>query len=196
MSLNTKMANIVVITGGIGSGKSMVSRILRVMGYDVYDCDSRAKAIMDSDSEIKRVISEEICSDAVVGGVINRLRLAEVVFADGALLLRLNEAVHFAVKKDIMQWAEHRSPAFVETAIMYQSGLDRVANEVWGVTAPRELRIARVMTRSGLSEEAVKRRISVQEAYIPQQIHSSVSEVINDDSVALLPQIELLLSQL
>lgn len=188
--------NIIVITGGIGSGKSMVSRILRVIGYDVYDCDSRAKAIMGADSEIKRVISDDICADAVVDGSINRQRLAEVVFANESLLERLNKVVHSAVRKDIAKWAELHSPAFVETAIMYQSGLDRMASQVWEVTAPKYLRIERVMLRSNLTREAVEQRISVQDSFIPESKHHSVVEVINDGTVALLPQVEQLLNQL
>lgn len=190
------MSKIVVISGGIGSGKSMLCSILRAMGYEVYDCDSRAKSIMDSDAGIKRVIAEQICPDAVVDGVINRQRLAEVVFTDEELLNILNEAVHTAVKYDIMQWAEKRNPAFVETAIMYQSGLDRVASQVWEVTAPREVRIDRVMLRSGLSREAVEQRMAVQDGYIPEHIHPVVYPVVNDGEAALLPQVEALINQL
>lgn len=190
------MSRIVIISGGIGSGKSMVSSILRTLGYEVYDCDSRAKQIMDSDTEIKRVISQEICNDAVVDGVINRQRLAEVVFADNQLLELLNNAVHSAVRADILSWAESRELVFVETAIMYQSGLDSLASQVWEVTVPRELRIERVMKRNGLSRDAVEQRIAIQDAYTPDRRHPSVKEVINDDVVALLPQVEKLVNQL
>ena len=190
------MSSIVIISGGIGSGKSVVSSILRTMGYEVYDCDSRAKQIMDSDAEIKRVISQEICNDAVVDGVINRQRLAEVVFADNQLLELLNNAVHSAVRADILSWAEGRELAFVETAIMYQSGLDRMASQVWEVLAPKELRIERVIKRNGLSRDAVEQRIAIQDAYSPEHRHPSVKEVVNDDCMALLPQVEKLVNQL
>ena len=190
------MPNIIVVTGGIGSGKSVVCRILRAMGYAVYDCDSRAKAIMDSDSEIKRIISEEICRDAVSDGVINRQRLAEVIFSDEKMLNKLNAIVHSAVKRDIMLWAENHNPAFVETAIMYQSGLDCVASQVWEVKAPCELRIERVMRRSGLSRREVEQRIAAQDSYEPEHRHLSVFEIINDDVEALLPQIEKLINRL
>lgn len=78
---------ITAITGGIGSGKSVVSEMLRTMGYPVYDCDSRAKVIMDGDEEIKQAIATQICGDAIdADGNIDRKRLGAVVFADAILL--------------------------------------------------------------------------------------------------------------
>ncbi|MDE6436166.1 MAG: dephospho-CoA kinase, partial [Muribaculaceae bacterium] len=89
---------LIAITGGIGSGKSVVSRVLRAMGYPVYDCDSQAKAIMDADAEIHRRLCSEIDAAVVTDGVIDRKRLAEIVFNDKAKLAVLNAIVHSAVK--------------------------------------------------------------------------------------------------
>lgn len=188
------MKRIVAITGGIGSGKSMVSRMLEAMGYEVYDCDSRAKLLMDSSEDIKRVIADQICRDAILAdGSIDRVRLADEVFADCSLLDKLNQAVHTAVKEDIARWCEHRTVAFVETAILYQSGLDKMVTEVWTVIAPRELRIERVARRNGMSRERIESRIDAQDGFEVVDPHPVQKSIINDGVMALLPQVESLL---
>ena len=78
------------VTGGIGGGKSVVSRFLRILGYSVYDSDEQAKALMARSSCIQAQLSAEFGADIYVGGVLNRTRLAEWVFADKAALQRLN----------------------------------------------------------------------------------------------------------
>lgn len=187
---------LIAVAGGIGSGKSVVCRMLSAMGYDVYDCDSRAKSIMDHDERIKRVISEEICKEALADGVIDRKRLADAVFADERLLAKLNETVHSAVREDIALWSEHRDTAFVETAILYQSGLDAMVSQVWNVTAPETVRVERVMARNGCDMVSVRQRIRVQDGYVPDRIHPEVFEIVNDGISPLLPRIEELLSLL
>lgn len=193
---------LIAITGGIGSGKSVVSKILRVLGYTVYDCDSRARFLMDGDPVIKRRIAAEVSAEAIVGDSIDRQRLAAAVFADEALLERLNTIVHGAVRDDLKAYCaaasvgDSRSPIFVETAILYQSGLDRMVDTVWEVTAPRDLRIERVITRSGLTAAQVEARITSQESYRPQSLHPRVNLIVNDGFTPLLPQLESLLSTL
>ena len=129
------MKTLTAITGGIGSGKSVVSRVLRILGYPVYDCDSAAKSLMDADEEIKRRLIDEIDSLAVVDGVIDRRRIAEVVFADAEKLAALNAIVHAAVREDIASWvfSQDSDRLFVETAILYESGLNRMVDAEWRV---------------------------------------------------------------
>ena len=148
------MPKVICISGGIGSGKSVVSRMLRAMGYPVYDTDTEAKRIMDEDTRIIQAISEQITPECITDGAIHRPTLASVVFSDPEKLAVLNTIVHSAVRADLAEWiAAHASEdkIFVETAILYQSGLDRMVDEVWEVTAPEEVRIARGMTRDGRS---------------------------------------------
>ena len=117
---------LIAVTGGIGAGKSVVCRVLRAMGYPVFDCDSEAKALMDADCDIKRRIAIEIDESAVCGGSIDRRRLAEIVFADAEKLEILNSIVHGAVRQRIAEWAQTLAGRllFVETAILFQSGLN------------------------------------------------------------------------
>ncbi|MCM1139833.1 MAG: dephospho-CoA kinase [Muribaculum sp.] len=192
------MRYLIAITGGIGSGKSVVSKILTSMGYCVYDCDKRAKSLMDASDEIKARISSEVLGDCVVDGMIDRQRLAEKVFKDEQALTRLNEIVHSAVRNDLIDWSSNNTSKiqFVETAIPYQSGLEKIVDKIWEVDAPLNLRIERVMCRNSMTREAVLSRITSQNNFIPRELHSDIVHIVNDGDIPLLPQIEALLSRL
>ncbi len=186
--------SLIAVTGGIGSGKSMVCAMLRAMGYEVYDSDSRAKMLMDKSQRIKHEISDRISSDVVLSdGTIDRRRLSEIVFSDDEKLNILNGIVHSAVRDDLRIWAEQRRVAFVETAILYQSGLDAMVDEVWSVEAPKQIRIERVMKRNSFSSTEVESRIEAQEKFMPATVHPSVHILVNDGFIAVLPQVEMLL---
>ena len=195
-NISSKTAKLIAISGGIGSGKSIVCRVLKALGYTVYDCDSEAKAIMDADASIKSMIAERIAPRAInPDGSINRPVLAAEVFASPHKLQALNSAVHGAVRADIARRAAE-CPAgimFVETAILYPSGLDSMVDTVWEVTAPTPLRVRRVMKRNAFTENQVLDRIAVQDSYNPEHPHPSVHRLTNDDTTPLLPQIEALL---
>lgn len=187
---------LIAIVGGIGSGKSVVSRIVSVMGYEVYDCDTRAKRLMDSSDDIKGRIRCEIHPGCVADGKIDRKHLAEIVFADEEALRRLNTIVHSAVREDLRCWVEQcgeNNTVFVETAILYQSGLDKMVDAVWEIDAPLDLRIERVMARNSVSREEVLARISSQDSFVPTALHPSVTHIVNDNDQPILPQIERLL---
>lgn len=187
--------HVTAIAGGIGSGKSVVSRALRAMGYEVYDCDSRAKALMDSDCEIHAALCRDIHPRSVTGGVIDRPLLSRIVFSDAEKLIALNRIVHAAVRTDFAAWCEeHGDEArlFVETAILTESRLHHQVDDVWEVTAPEALRIRRVMARNGLSAEAVKARVDSQRP-LPRSLAIPVHRIINDGLHPLLPQLEALL---
>lgn len=190
------MTKLVAIVGGIGSGKSVVARMVAAMGYDVYDCDSRAKALMDTDDSIKRRIADEVCAEAIVGSEIDRRRLSAVVFNDLLKLERLNSIVHESVRSDIRAWisSNRGGMAFVETAILYQSSLDKMVDEVWEVTAPEEERVRRVMLRNGMTAEEVRSRIKAQDDYVAERRHERVFAVVNDGATAVLPRVLELLS--
>ncbi len=189
---------LIAITGGIGAGKSVVSRILRQMGYPVYDSDSQAKKLMDADCEIKRRLAAEISAAVVCEGEIQRAVLAEMVFNDSAKLAILNDIVHTSVKADIQEYfkIQESKIVFVETAILYQSGLNREVDAEWRVTAPLETRIERVELRNGLSRKQVCERIASQENHIVEdEIKPPVSMIENDGLQALVPQINKLLAE-
>lgn len=188
---------IIAITGGIGSGKSVVSRILRILGHAVYDCDSQAKRLMDGSDYIKSRITQEIDRRSVDDlGNINRQRLSSVVFSDKDALMRLNAIVHGAVRQDLLEWVNRQTAkrrVWVETAILYESGLDKIVDKVWYVEAPLETRIKRVMLRNSVTRAQVEARIASQPA-VSDHNHPDVSLIVNDGSSSLLQRIEGLLS--
>lgn len=182
---------LIAITGGIGSGKSIISDILRAMGHKVYDCDTRAKALMDTDESIKNDLIDLISIDAVRNDrTIDRKLLSEIVFNDPDALSRLNSIVHKAVRADLRRWRDTSSDktVWVETAILYASRLDREVDEVWEVTAPTELRVQRVMKRNSMSREQVLARISSQST-TAAQLHPLTKAIVNDGVEPVLPQI-------
>ncbi|MDE5594782.1 MAG: dephospho-CoA kinase [Muribaculaceae bacterium] len=188
-----KHAKLTAITGGIGAGKSVVSKILRTMGYPVFDCDSEAKHLMDSSPEIKAALIEKISPEAVDGrGNINRSHIAQIVFSDSKKLEQLNTIVHTAVRNEIERWRKNNSDnkvqLFVETAILYQSQLDKAVDDVWEVVAPDEVRILRVMDRNHCSRQDVISRIEAQ-SFVPDVPHNSIKTITNDDFTPVLPQI-------
>lgn len=186
---------LIALSGGIGAGKSVVSRMLRAMGYEVYDCDLNARRIIDSDVAIIESIAREVCEEAVIEGRIDRRRLAECVFADADALARLNAITHRAVLDDISAWAESQAGkgiVFVETAILTESGLDRMVDQAWVVTAPEEVRIERVMKRNGMSRGEVEARIRNQSDRLPKGI--LIHTIFNDGSESLIARINELLT--
>lgn len=191
------MAEVIAINGGIGSGKSLISNILRNMGYNVYDCDSNAKKIMDNSQIIKDYIKTNISADAIYNNQINRLILARVVFNNNTLLNKLNSIVHSEVKDDILYWINKYNPGtklFIETAILYQSGIDKLVDKVWEIYAPEETRIQRVIRRNNASRDEIISRINVQKRNLNQRSHQNTHHIINDDEQAILPQIIKLLN--
>ena len=179
----------IAIIGGIGSGKSVVSRLLSLMGYPVYDCDSNAKRLMDESEDIHRGLVDIFGPPAVTPEGINRAYIASIAFKDAEKLSKLNSLVHPAVLHDFDRWAQQNGEiVFVETAILSESGMSKSVDAVWSVEAPLECRVERVMVRNAMSREDVMQRISSQATTIPDEI-TSVTHLINDDSHALIPQI-------
>ena len=152
------------ITGGIGSGKSVVSRILRCNGYKVYDCDSEAKRIMVDDPGVKKHL-REIAGEYVynASGFINRKYLADLIFANRELLNKVNGVVHAAVRKDFERFrAENKGIVFIESAILVTGKLTGYCEKIWLIEAPLTIRIERIMTRDHLSREEIMKRIETQ----------------------------------
>jgi len=188
---------ITAITGGIGAGKSVVSRILAAMGYEVYDSDREARRLMDADPGIHAALCRDIDPRAVVGGRIDRALIASIVFADPAALARLNAIVHARVADDFRRRAAaSRAPRiFIETAILDTCPpLHPLVDEIWEVTAPDRVRIARVRRRSGLTDAQILARIRSQQTP-PAPALSAVPRrrISNTPADALLPQIHSLL---
>ncbi len=184
------------IPGGFGAGKSFVSRILAAMGYEVYDSDSRAKSLMNRSADIRRQLVESFGGGVVDSqGNIDRKSLASIVFTDAEALKRLNSIVHGAVLRDIEEWLSQSDGdrLFVETAILYQSGMNKMVDDVWEVTAPEPVRIARIVARNGITAEEAMARIDSQRITIDHP-HPLTYVIDNSADRPLLPQIHELLT--
>lgn len=188
---------IVGITGGIGSGKSVVSRLLNMLGYSVYDSDSKAKRLNDTDEEVKRALTLAFGSDLYENGLLNRPKLASLIFQSDSNRQLVNAIIHPAVKRDFLRWAEAQNSdiVFLEAAILYESGFDAFMNKVVAVAAPEQVRIQRAMQRDNATEQQIVNRLRAQ---MSQDVLESKADyvVVNDGIQPLLPQIEALAVQL
>ncbi len=194
------MANkIIGITGGIGAGKSIVSRILRGRGYKVYDCDYEAKRLMNESCHLKEGLVS-ICGEGTYeeDGALDRKYLAAVIFSNHEKRAEVNRLVHASVREDFLEQAE-KTPGviFVEAAIMGSSGLAPLCAEVWNVTAPEDIRFARAMARGGISSDDLRSRIAAQEkeTELLRQSGVRIEEVDNSPSSNLLYRIDELLGR-
>ena len=191
---------LIAITGGIGSGKSVVARMLQVMGYEIYDCDSRAKALMTESDHVRRQLIQAFGEETYLpDGSLNRQHLSAVAFSDGEALNRLNAIVHPATAMDMQHWAEAQAAhgadaAFVETALLRTAGLDSLVDGVWHVTAPDEVRIDRVMARSGFTAQQVRDRMAAQA--VEDSVAPGEQVIVNDNVTPLMPQIIRLINTL
>lgn len=189
------MNHLIAITGGIGSGKSVVSTLLRVKGYTVYDCDERAKWVMSHDE----LLREQLISLFGNGtynqdGSLNKPYLAARIFGNDEALKQMNACVHPAVARDLLAQPKGHEVMFYESAILYESGFYRLAipDEVWTVSAPLELRISRAMNRDHASRDKVLNRINAQ---MKQEEKEQLADHVihNDDRHSLIEQVSLLL---
>ncbi len=150
------------VTGGIGSGKSVICRIFEVLGAPVFNADKEAGVLMENDPVVRNAIKREFGSNIYTTEGLDRKRLAAIVFSNPELLDKINGIVHPAVAMRFVKWASEMTvyPYLVkESAILFETGTYRELDHVILVTAPVEQRINRVMQRDGVDRESVERRM-------------------------------------
>ncbi|MBR1922420.1 MAG: dephospho-CoA kinase [Paludibacteraceae bacterium] len=157
------MAKLIGLTGGIGSGKTTIANLLRTHGYQVYDTDSAAKRIVLTPL-VRSQIEKLLGKDVYEADQYCTQKVAERVFTNPDLLKQLNAIVHPAVQNDLLLYSadENNGWIFVESAILYESGLNELCHYIVAVIAPKKLRIERTMTRDGKTREQVMARINTQ----------------------------------
>lgn len=140
---------LVALTGGIGSGKSTIARELRARGYAVYDTDTEAKRLIVSNPLVRSQVEYLLGSEVFDGDTYLTRLVAKQIFHHPDLRLRLNAIVHPAVAFHLRRWAQEQGerPCFVESAILFESGLDALCDRIVIVDAPEEIRIRRVLMR-------------------------------------------------
>lgn len=180
----------IVLAGGIGSGKSMVARILRLRGYGVYDCDYEARLLMENDPSLVGSLVETCGEEIYKDGRLDRKKLAKLIFSNPDLRDKINSLVHHAVRDSVRVWlASDPSNIFVETAIAAQSGLAAEAEGIWWITASFDTRMKRIRERDDRSEAEILRIMEAQsmEAQMINNLSDiPVTEIVNDHNTSLL----------
>lgn len=159
----------IAITGGIGSGKSYIARqMTELLGIPVYDSDANAKRLNEESPIIRQGLIEILGHEAYdAQGKLNKPLLASYLFASADNAARINALIHPVVKQDFLQWAESQQSQVVaiETAILKESGIDKIVDKIIRVDAPLELRLERATKRDSATKEQILARIALQQDY-------------------------------
>lgn len=182
------------LTGGIGSGKTTVARIFEVLGVPVYYADTTAKRLMNENASLRQQVIQHFGEAVYDNNELNRPLLASLVFNDPARLKILNSFVHPATIADAAAWMEVHAAggniAYVvkEAALIFESGSEKHLDQVIGVEAPYELRLARAMKRDGLTPAEVKERMDRQMDE-SEKMNRCDHVIINNEAQLLIPQV-------
>ena len=158
------MPKIVGLAGGIGSGKSKAAAYFSELGIPCYIADDRAKELMTSSMTIQQAIINKFGAESYINGNLNRPFLASIVFKDTVLLATLNAIVHPAIASDFRSWLLEQNSIYVikEAAILFENGGAKLCDQVILVTAPKEIRVQRVIDRDKCTKEDVLEKMSKQ----------------------------------
>ena len=186
---------IIGLTGGIGSGKSTIAKVFANLGVPVFDADAAAKTIMNTSPIIKAKLIANFGAEVYIKGdagmeQLNRAFLSKLVFSDPYQLELLNAIVHPITIQAALDWASTQNAPYVikEAALFFESGSVAGVQKMIGVTAPKSLRIHRVMKRDNCTKEEVEKRMSFQ---IDESLKMKLCDwvIVNDDQHLVLPQV-------
>ena len=184
------MATMIGLTGGIGSGKSVVAKIFATLGIPVFNADDEAKRIMQTSPEIKTKLIEQFGMDIYNESGLDKEKLASIVFDDPFQLQLLNAIVHPVTIQAAKAWAAKQTSPYVikEAALIFESGAADGLLKVIGVTAPLSLRTHRVMQRDGITKDQVDARMRNQ---ISDTIKMRLCDYVieNNNQQMVLPQV-------
>jgi dephospho-CoA kinase len=179
------------VTGGIGSGKSLICSVFSHLGIPVYTADDAAKILMDQDQEIRRGLTGIFGDNIYTDNRLNRLKLSGLIFDDPGLLAAVNRIVHPRVRQDFNEWcASFNEVPFIiqESAIIFESNASGLFDFIILVTAPEELRMQRVLSRPAMTREKILRIMKNQ---LPEEekVVRSHFVIHNDETTLILPHI-------
>ena len=189
------------ITGGIGSGKSVVSKLLRIMDVPVYDSDTESKRLTVQDATIRQQLIDWVGPSVyLVDGSLNKPYFASCVFSSSVNASKANAIIHPVVKRDFLEWAERQEQAghqlcAIESAILYEAKFEDVVEAVIMVSASLDTRIQRTMQRDGASYEVVMERIKRQ-MDDAEKIQKADFVVYNEEDRPLIPQLSEIIASL
>ena len=180
------------ITGGIGSGKSYVCKLLAERNIEVYDCDKAAKRLMRESAELKSQLIKLLGPDAYTDdGLLNKAVVARFLLLSEDNAHAIDNIVHPAVVNDFIQ----SGMQWIESAILFESGISHLVDRVIVVTAPEIIRLERIMKRDNISNEKARQWMNRQ--WPQEKVRQAADfEIVNDGIQPLLPQLETILNKL
>lgn len=186
------------ITGGIGSGKSVVSELFRLQGIPVFDADSEAKQLNDTSPIIRKELTALFGKDLYAGGSLNRKLLATLMFADRQKVEAVNAIVHPVLAQHFIGWCSRHQDhpvVMIEAALLFEAGFVRYLDKVITVFAPESIRLERVAQRDHTTREAIEERMKHQ---MPEEEKVKQSDYVirNDGSQSLILQTATILDEL
>lgn len=185
------------ITGGIGTGKSTVSKILIALGYPVYFSDDRAKWLMENNQQLVADLTRLIGDETYIAGKLNRSFIAEKLFSNSQLRAKINQLVHPVVRHDFNVWADSQQAPllFQESALIVETGAYQLFDALIVVTAPLEQRIKRIQKRDGISINEINMRLTNQLAE-SEKIAVADYVITNDDHQPIVFQTQKIVGEL
>jgi dephospho-CoA kinase len=179
------------VTGGIGSGKSIVCRVFESLGIPVYYADMHSRRLVDSEPDIRKKLTGLFGPDIYSGSTLDRPRFAAVVFADRQLLQAANEIIHPWVRKDFERWAQSypdKKYVIEEAAILFESGGNSQVDKSITVVSPVEVRVRRILQRPGMTPGRIRNIMANQ---WPDEKKAAFADfvIVNDEKSLILPQI-------
>ena len=188
---------IIGITGGIGSGKSIICSIFEKMGFSVFYSDIVAKQILLTDIDVIQQLTNVIGPNLYIEGKINKELLANKIFKEEQVKLKVNQIIHPKVREYFDSWVSIQDSRLVfnEAAILFETGLYKKYDVNVLVTAPESIRINRSVLRDNSSKEVVKYRVNSQWTD-EQKMKFADFIIVNDNLTPVLPQLEQILSEI
>lgn len=178
------------ITGGIGSGKTQVCQVFETLGIPVFNADTAAKKIMETDNEVVKHITKLLGAEVYINGKINRSWLSSILFQDEKKRTALNAIVHPAVIAFGQEWMNRQQAAYVlkEAALFFETGSNKEMDYMIGISAPVDLRLKRAMKRDHSDEITIRQKMAAQMDEKEKMMRCQFI-ILNDDETAIIPQV-------
>lgn len=185
------------ITGGIGSGKSVVAELFTLLQIPVYIADTESKKLTVTSPVIREQLIRLLGPEVYQENILNKQLLASLIFGNKEMLKQVNAIIHPEVNRHFLDWCKQQQKAIVatESAILFESGFHELVDVRLMVYAPYEIRVQRAMSRENTLREAIERRINSQ---LDDETKKLLSDYViyNDNQQALIPQVHKFLSSL
>ena len=178
------------LTGGIGSGKTIASKIFEILGIPVYQADAAAKSLMESNPILKNQLIEHFTENAFVDGKLNRKYIADIIFNDKEKLHLINSLVHPYTIQDGIEWMKKQTTPYAikEAALIFESGTQSNFDYIIGISSPQSMRLNRTIKRDNTNRELILEKMEHQ---LDEQVKMKLCDFVlqNDEKTLLTTQV-------